>query len=187
MDNVAMALRLVPAVLAQYEKRDVFNFDETALFYLARLGKTLCQEASSGHKQDKHRVTAGLCCSIEGEKLPAVVINKALRPRCFGKTFRASDYQRLTPIGSAGQQVDKKAQQQLAVLGEQQQLVCVQGKQLGMLQIPWRCSEGMCESTVVTTSSGEVMWRGMVGFGLESCRELSKCSIDMYTPLACPK
>lgn len=57
MEGVALARRVVPNILAKYNSKDVFNFDESALFFNARPKQSIAAAASSGHKQDKLRVT----------------------------------------------------------------------------------------------------------------------------------
>jgi hypothetical protein len=68
-----------------YKPENIFNFDESALFfklipkksYLTKNSKTI------GRKEQKQRITIGLCCSATGEKLRPVVIGTARKPRCF--------------------------------------------------------------------------------------------------------
>ena len=66
--------------------RDVFNADETGLFYLCLPDKTLSFKGQqcSGGKQSKERITVRVACSSNGsEKLPLFVIGKSIKPRCF--------------------------------------------------------------------------------------------------------
>lgn len=68
-----------------YDPKDVFNFDETALFYKAQPNKslTLRGEKCLGGKSSKMRLTVGLLVSATGEKQPPIIIGKAKRPRSF--------------------------------------------------------------------------------------------------------
>ncbi|XP_037568125.1 tigger transposable element-derived protein 6-like [Dermacentor silvarum] len=65
---------------------DLFNADETALFYQMLPQKTLALKGDrcQGGKQSKVRVTVLLCANMDGsEKVPALVIGKSASPRCF--------------------------------------------------------------------------------------------------------
>ena len=42
-----------------------------------------------GAKKNKVKLTAFLCCSAAGEKLPPLLIGTAKKPRCFGKAFHS--------------------------------------------------------------------------------------------------
>ena len=71
--------------LVGYEPKDIFNYDETALFFRLLPKKSYLTEGSDlfGTKQSKERITIGLCCSMKGEKLKPVIVGKAAKPRCF--------------------------------------------------------------------------------------------------------
>ncbi len=65
-----------------YHLRDIFNADETGLFY-RDLSMTIKGETVKGGKKSKERITALLACSAEGEKLVPLVIGHSVNPRCF--------------------------------------------------------------------------------------------------------
>ena len=44
-----------------YEKRDVFNMDETAFFYCSMPGKSITQDRIAVRKHQKNRLTVTLC------------------------------------------------------------------------------------------------------------------------------
>uniref|UniRef100_A0A1E1X330 Putative tigger transposable element n=1 Tax=Amblyomma aureolatum TaxID=187763 RepID=A0A1E1X330_9ACAR len=72
--------------LARYEPADVFNADETALFFKALPDKTITFKGDPcvGGKRSKERVTVLLASNMSGtERLPLLVIGKAKNPRCF--------------------------------------------------------------------------------------------------------
>ena len=76
----------LPPLLSSYHPRDVFNADETGVFYRLLPNKTLCFKGDSCHggKLSKERITAMVCANMDGsEKLPLMVIGKFERPRCF--------------------------------------------------------------------------------------------------------
>ena len=68
----------------EFEAKNVFNLDETALFYKLLPNKTLCNQAkASGVKSSKERVSVAFCVSLAGEKMTPLVIGKARNPRSF--------------------------------------------------------------------------------------------------------
>ena len=75
----------IQGITSGYEPDDIFNCDETGLFYRALPDKTLAQkkQAVKGGKCSKDRLTVLLCCSCTGEKLKPLVIGKADKPRAF--------------------------------------------------------------------------------------------------------
>jgi len=72
-------------LLMKYPKEDVFNIDETGLFY-RKTDKTLSfkGEKCSGGKLSKERLTVALCANMSGtEKMEPIVIGKYGKKRCF--------------------------------------------------------------------------------------------------------
>jgi len=70
--------------IKSYDQNDVFNFDETALFYRLEPDKTLATKRIEGRKKCKERITVGLCVNSTGtEKMVPLVIGKYANPRCF--------------------------------------------------------------------------------------------------------
>lgn len=68
----------------QYPDQDIFNMDETGLFWKLTPERTLATEAGSGGKKSKDRVTLALTTNADGsEKLEPWVIGKSKNPRCF--------------------------------------------------------------------------------------------------------
>nr|XP_037276006.1 tigger transposable element-derived protein 6-like [Rhipicephalus microplus] len=83
---VAWIKKNIGQLLEKYSPRDLFNADETALFYQMLPQKTLALKGDrcQGGKQSKVRVTVLLCANMDGsEKVPALVIGKSASPRCF--------------------------------------------------------------------------------------------------------
>ncbi|KAL4107209.1 hypothetical protein QTP88_017592 [Uroleucon formosanum] len=72
-------------IVTGYEPQNVFNADETGLFYRALPDKTFSYkgESCSGGKIAKKRLTVLLCVSMSGEKLQPLVIGKSVKPRHF--------------------------------------------------------------------------------------------------------
>ena len=77
----------IPSIIDKYDVKDVFNADETGLFYLALPTRSLIQrgESSNGGKQSKERLSILLTTSMLGEKLKPLVIGHAAYPRAFRK------------------------------------------------------------------------------------------------------
>lgn len=73
-------------ILRKYSPMNIYNADETALFYKLTPEKTLefknvsCQ----GGKRSKERLTVLVCSNMSGDdKVPLLVIGKSANPRCF--------------------------------------------------------------------------------------------------------
>ncbi len=78
--------RVLPKLIENYEAKDIFNADETALFYKATPEKTLYyKQLPANHvKTEKERLSMLFCANMDGsEKLKPVLIGKAANPRCF--------------------------------------------------------------------------------------------------------
>lgn len=78
-------------ILSDYNPKDIFNADETGLFYRMPPNRTLSTSSNvSGHKKDKSRITVLLGCNATGsEKLKPLVIGTAFNPRPFKNINRA--------------------------------------------------------------------------------------------------
>lgn len=73
-------------LIENYDARDIFNTDETGLFFKCLPDKTLTfkDEKCYGGKHSKERLTVLLAVNMDGsEKLKPLVIGKAMKPRCF--------------------------------------------------------------------------------------------------------
>lgn len=70
--------------ISEYDPNDVFNFDETALFYRLQPNKTLSSKPMPGKKKNLERITVCLCTNASGsKKLSPLIIGKHARPRCL--------------------------------------------------------------------------------------------------------
>ncbi len=81
--------------LSRFMPDDIYNMDETGLFFRLGPNRTLATGAVKGTKKKKDRLTVALCCNATGtDKLTPLVIGKSKRPRCFGKkgTFNPEIY-----------------------------------------------------------------------------------------------
>lgn len=83
-------------LIANYDPRDIFNTDETGLFFKCLPDKTLTfkDEKCHGGKHSKERLTVLLAVNMDGsKKLKPLVIGKAMKPRCFkGVKSLPTDY-----------------------------------------------------------------------------------------------
>lgn len=68
-----------------YKTEDIFNVDETALFYKLLPNKTYDASNTNvyGLKADKSRITVLFGVSAAGEKLTPLIIGRYKKPRCF--------------------------------------------------------------------------------------------------------
>jgi hypothetical protein len=76
---------VLPAVIEGYDLNEVFNADETGLYYKAAPSGTLAVAGShpTGGKAPKDRVTVLLLCNSTGTEKKAYTIGKFKNPRCF--------------------------------------------------------------------------------------------------------
>uniref|UniRef100_A0A3B3Q9M8 HTH CENPB-type domain-containing protein n=1 Tax=Paramormyrops kingsleyae TaxID=1676925 RepID=A0A3B3Q9M8_9TELE len=76
-------------LLDTYEARNIFNVDETGVFWKCLPDKTMAfrGEACHGGKKSKDRLTVLVAANMDGsQKLPLYVIGKSKTPRCFKQT-----------------------------------------------------------------------------------------------------
>ena len=89
---VAAARSTLKDVLSKYEPADIYNVDETGLFYRMPPSKSLAQGPLHGTKQFKDRITIALCANADGsDYIKPLVIGKSANPRCF-KDFNKDTY-----------------------------------------------------------------------------------------------
>ncbi|GFT18925.1 tigger transposable element-derived protein 6 [Trichonephila clavipes] len=73
-------------LIKEYEPRNIFNTDETGLFFKCLPEKTFTfkKEKCHGGKHSKERLTILLTVNMDGsEKITPLVIGKSAKPRCF--------------------------------------------------------------------------------------------------------
>lgn len=77
--------RRLPSLCEGYEPENIFNADETGLYFRTLPSKTMGikGQETPGIKLAKERITVLLCVSATGEKLKPFVIGKSAKPRCF--------------------------------------------------------------------------------------------------------
>jgi DDE superfamily endonuclease len=69
--------------IVNYDLVDVYNCDETALYWLLEPSKLLTHGRIAGVKKPKNRVTIMLTCNAVGDKLPPVFIHKFENPHAM--------------------------------------------------------------------------------------------------------
>ena len=77
-------------ILEGYNLDDVFNADETGLYFKALPDKTLAArgDRAKGIKVRKDRITLMFACSATCEKLKPLIIGKSANPRCIKNVKR---------------------------------------------------------------------------------------------------
>ncbi|GJR90625.1 CENP-B homolog protein 2-like protein [Tanacetum coccineum] len=84
MEGMEDKLKSIRDKVDQFEMKDIFNMDETGLFFRLQPDHSLATMQLEGKKQDKERLTVAICCNEDGsEKLPLWIIGKYAKPRCF--------------------------------------------------------------------------------------------------------
>ena len=80
-------LKELPAIMKVYELRNIFNCDETSIFFLALPKKSLQGpgEKPVGNKVSKDWFSILVCANAAGEKEKLLVIGKAKWPHSFLK------------------------------------------------------------------------------------------------------
>ena len=75
----------IPELLRQYNPYDIYNADETGLYYRATPDNSLCYtyEQLSGSKKAMEGVTVLLCVNMSGSDKKLLIIGKSKRPRCL--------------------------------------------------------------------------------------------------------
>src|SRR6185369_13515374 len=72
------------SLISQYSLEDVYNADETALYWKLEPRKSLARGPVTEVKKPKDRITIMLACNLTGtHKLPAVFIHKYKNPYCI--------------------------------------------------------------------------------------------------------
>jgi len=75
-----------------YKEENVYNADETGIFYKLIPSKSVCILTRSGHKLLKDRLSILLCTNMTGtKKLKPLVIGRYKKPRCF-KNFPVQNF-----------------------------------------------------------------------------------------------
>jgi hypothetical protein len=88
-DGIALARGNVCRLLEGFIADDIFNKDETGVFWHQTPTRRVATGNKSGRKKDKQRVTASLACNASStERSQLFLIGKAKRPRSFPESFQ---------------------------------------------------------------------------------------------------
>jgi hypothetical protein len=83
---IEAALPDIQSEIQGYSPKDVFNMDETGLFYCLSPDRTIATRQLEGLKKDKTRISIALCANADGsEKQELFFIGHAAKPRAFNK------------------------------------------------------------------------------------------------------
>ena len=83
-DSAEDAIPQLQRQLHEYELCNIFNMDETGLFFRQYKNRSLSTQPLEGWKLDKDRLSITICCNADRtERLPCWVIGKYANPRCF--------------------------------------------------------------------------------------------------------
>ncbi|XP_062582039.1 tigger transposable element-derived protein 4-like [Saccostrea cucullata] len=85
-DDMSVWQEKLKLLLTRYPPQDIYNADETGIFFRLLPDKTLEFKDVDCHggKKNKERLTAMVCANMDGtDKLPFLVIGKSANPRCF--------------------------------------------------------------------------------------------------------
>jgi hypothetical protein len=78
------SLPRICTIVDQYALVDIYNMDETGLFYHMQVDNSLATRQLEGRKQNKERITIIVCYNADGfDKLPLWIIGKSFHPRCL--------------------------------------------------------------------------------------------------------
>ncbi|KAI1000312.1 hypothetical protein K3495_g7883, partial [Podosphaera aphanis] len=80
------ALPRLQEQLSHFALKDIYNMDETGLFFRMAPDKTIAKRQIEGSKKDKSRITIAFTANADGtHKLPPFFIGHAQKPRAFNK------------------------------------------------------------------------------------------------------
>jgi hypothetical protein len=86
VDAFNLELPAFQKLISEYKPSDVFNMDETGLFYCMAPDRTIASRQVGGYKKDKTRITIALTANADGsEKLELFFIGHFQKPRAFKK------------------------------------------------------------------------------------------------------
>lgn len=78
----------LPEILESFSRENIFNADETGLYFCGYPDRGHCTKVSVlvGGKKAKDRIIVLLCANMSGsDKCPQFVIGKSKQPHCFPK------------------------------------------------------------------------------------------------------
>ncbi|TPX30017.1 hypothetical protein SmJEL517_g06295 [Synchytrium microbalum] len=103
LDLVVNGREELEQILAEFRFEDIYNADETGLFYRLQPDRTMAlkDDDSPGTKKSKDRVTVMITTNAAGtSSIPPYVIGQSMKPRCFACIRRDLDSNRFTTLGA---------------------------------------------------------------------------------------
>jgi hypothetical protein len=86
MEGIDETIEQIIEKIKQYKLQDIYNMDETGLFYRMSPDKTISTRQIEGSKKDKTRMTVAFTCNADGlDRFTPFFIGHYQKPRCFGK------------------------------------------------------------------------------------------------------
>ncbi|KAL6532969.1 hypothetical protein OROMI_027081 [Orobanche minor] len=84
MEKIEASLPSIREELDKWDLKDIYNMDETCLFYRMQDDNSLATKELEGRKQNKERITIVICTNGDGsDKVPFWIIGKFHNPRCL--------------------------------------------------------------------------------------------------------
>eukprot|EP00968_Pinguiococcus_pyrenoidosus_P011344 scaffold908_cov228-Pinguiococcus_pyrenoidosus.AAC.15 len=87
IEGINKAQQKLPILLSGTDLRDIYNMDETALWYRRLPTSSIMKRKRKGCKLSKERITLSIFASSDGHDVFAQVIGTSKRPRSFGRSF----------------------------------------------------------------------------------------------------
>lgn len=90
-ESIHTQMKAIQAICDQYEPDNIYNMDETGLFWRLMPNGSLASKGQAGQKKDKTRITVVAACNATGtDRLPLWVIGSAQTPRALRGVNMAS-------------------------------------------------------------------------------------------------
>ena len=91
INDFSQEIESIKILMSNYDSSDIFNMDETGLYYRSVPIRSNSKAPIKGNKKLLSRITLVFCVSLTGEKLPPFMIGTAIKPRSFN-SFNFQDY-----------------------------------------------------------------------------------------------
>ena len=86
MEGIDEIIEQIVERIKLYELRDIYNMDETGLFYRMSPDKIIATRQIEGSKKDKTRMTIAFTCNVDGsDRFAPFFIGHYQKPHCFGR------------------------------------------------------------------------------------------------------
>ena len=86
--GIDLCRRHLPGILGEFALENIYNLDETGLFYRRLPTRTLMRGMKKGKKLSKLRCTINFIVNASGNEMHLQVIGSAMRPRAFGRSMK---------------------------------------------------------------------------------------------------